>query len=51
MVDVAHETIEDEQAEMHIWPRTDFCSFDLEHAVPIHPIFERCPLNVNVARW
>ena len=36
---------------MHIWPPTDFCGFGLEHAVPIHPIFEPCPLNGNVARW
>ena len=35
MVDVVHETIDDEQAEMHIWPPADFCGFDLEHAVPI----------------
>ena len=36
---------------MHIWPPADFCGFDLEHAVPIHPIFEPCPLNANAARW
>ena len=35
---------------MHIWPPTDFCCFGLEHAVPIHPIFEACPLNANVVR-
>ena len=28
-----------------------FRGFGLEHAVPIHPIFEPCPLNANVARW
>ena len=51
MVDV-NEPIDDEQAEMHIWPPADFCGFGLEHAVPIglHPIFEPCPLNANVAR-
>ena len=36
---------------MHIWPSDNFCGFGLEHAVPIHPIFEPCPLNANVARW
>ena len=52
MVDVVHEPIDDEQAEMHIWPPADFCGFGLEHAVPIHLIFEPCPLNANVAqRW
>ena len=51
MVDVAHEPIDDEQAEVRLWPPTDFCGFGLEHAVPIHPIFEPCPLNANVARW
>ena len=49
MVDVVHEPIDDEQVEMHIWPPTDFCGFGFEHAVPIHPIFEPCPLNANVA--
>ena len=49
MVNFVHEPI-DEQAEMHIWPPTDFCGFDLEHAVPIYPIFEPCSLNVNIAR-
>ena len=51
MVDVVHESFDDEQAEKHIWPPADFCGFGLEHAVPIHPIFETCPLNANVARW
>ena len=51
MVDVVHEPIDDEQAEMHLWPLDDFCCFGLEHAVPIHPIFEPCPLKENVARW
>ena len=51
MVDVVHKTINDDLAEMHIWPPTDFCDFGLEHVVPIHPIFESCPLNENVARW
>ena len=36
---------------MHIWPPADYCGFGLEHAVPIHPIFEPCLLNANVARW
>ena len=53
MVDVVHKPIDDEQAEKHIWPPADFCSFGLEHAVPIHPIFFNLahPLNANVARW
>ena len=51
MVDVVHEPIDDEQAEMHIWPFTDFCGFGLEYAIPIHPIFKTCPLKANVARW
>ena len=51
MVDVVHEPIDDDQAEMHIWPPADVCGFGLEPAVPIHPIFEPCPLNANVARW
>ena len=51
MVDVVHELIDDEQAEMDIWPSADFCDYDLEHAVPIHSIFEPCPLSANVARW
>ena len=33
MVDVVHELIDDEQAEMRIWPPADFCGFGLEHAV------------------
>ena len=51
MVDVVQDPIDDEQAEMHIWPSADFCGFGLEHAVPIHPIFKPCPLNANVAPW
>ena len=52
MVDVVHELVDDEQAEMHIWTPANFCDVGLEHAVPIHPIFEPCPLNANVAgRW
>ena len=51
MVDVVHEPIDGEQAEMHVWPPSDFCGCGLEHAVPIHPIFEPCPFNENVARW
>ena len=39
MVDVVHEPVNDEKAEMHIWPPADFCGFDLEHALPIYPIF------------
>ena len=31
MVDDVHEPIDDEQAEMHIWPPADFCGFGLEH--------------------
>ena len=34
MVDF-HEPIDDEQAQMHIWPPADFCGFGLKHAVPI----------------
>ena len=30
MVDVVHEPVDDEQAEMHIWPPADFCGFGLE---------------------
>ena len=50
MVDV-HKQFDDEQAEMHTWPPAHCCCFGLEHVVPIHPIFEPCPLNTNVARW
>ena len=35
MVDVVHETIDDDQAEMHIWPPAAFSGFDLEHAITI----------------
>ena len=49
MFDDVHKPIDDEQAEMHVWPPADFCGFGLEHAVPIYPIFEPCPLNANVA--
>ena len=35
MVDVVHVPMDDEQAEMYIWPPPDFCSFSLKHAVPI----------------
>ena len=51
MVDSVHEPNDDEQGEVHIWPPADFCGFGLEHTVPIHPIFEPCPLNANVTRW
>ena len=51
MVDVVHEPIEDEQAEMHIWSPADFCGFGLETAVTINPIFQPCPSNANDARW
>ena len=51
MVDVVHGPVDDEQAKMHMWPTADFYGFGLEHAVPIHPIFEPCPLNANVERW
>ena len=51
MVDVIHEPIDDEQAEMHIWPPLIFCDFGLEYAVTIQSILDPCPLNVNVARW
>ena len=51
MVDEVHEPINDKQAEMLIGPHADFCGFRLEHAVPIHPICESCPLNANAARW
>ena len=51
MVDVVLEPIIDEQSEMHIWPPADFCRFGLKHALFIHPIFEPCPLNANVAFW
>ena len=39
MVDVVHEEIHDDQAEMHIWPPADFCGFGVEFAVRIHSIF------------
>ena len=51
MVDVVHEPIGDEQADMYIWPPVDFYGIGLQHAVPIHPIFEPCPLNENITRW
>ena len=38
MINVVHEPIVDEQAEMHIWLPADFCGLGLEHAVPIHLI-------------
>ena len=50
MDDVVHEPIDNEQSEMHIWPLSDVCEIGSEHAVPIHPIFEPCPLKANVAR-
>ena len=50
MVDVVHESIDGEQAETRIWPSADFCDFDLKHTVPIHPIFEPCPMNTNNTR-
>ena len=28
-----------------------FVVFGIEHVVLIHPIFEPCPLNANIARW
>ena len=51
MVDVVHEPIHEEQAEINVWSPADFCGFGLEHAVFIHPIFEACSLNANVERW
>ena len=45
MVDVVDEPIDDEQAEMHIWPPADFCGFGLEHAIPIHLIFLTFPIE------
>ena len=51
MVVIVHELIDDEQVKMHMWPPADFCGFPLDHAVPIHPIFETSSLNENVARW
>ena len=39
MVDVVHESIDDEQAEMCTWPPPDLCGLGLEHAVPITPDF------------
>ena len=45
MVDVVHEPIDDEQAEMHMWPPADSCGFGLEYAVPIHPIFWTLPIE------
>ena len=51
MIDVVHEPIDDEQAEMHLRLPADISVFGLEHEVPIHPIFEHCPLNANVVRW
>ena len=50
MIDVVHEPVDDEQAEMHICPPDDFCGFGLEHGVSIHPIFKPCTLNANIAR-
>ena len=35
---------------MNIWPPADFCGFGLEHVVPIHSIFEPCPMNENIVR-
>ena len=51
MVDVVHDKIDNEQAEMHIWPPADFCGFGLQHAVHKQLIFEPCHLNANVAWW
>ena len=51
MVGVVHVPIDDEHADMNKGPPADFCGFGLEHAVPIHPIFELCHLNAKVARW
>ena len=51
MVNVVFEPIDDEQAEMHIWPLVDFCGFGLEHAYPYgaYSTLESCPLNENLA--
>ena len=35
MVDVVYEPIDNEQAEVQIWPLAEFCGFGLEHAVSI----------------
>ena len=51
MFNVVHEPIDDEQADLHIWPPADFCGFGLDHAVHINLNFELCPLNANVVRW
>ena len=51
MVDVVHEPMDDEQAEMHKWPTADFCGFGLVHEVSIQQIFEPCLLNANIVRW
>ena len=39
MIDFVHDPIDDEQAEMHLWPPAEFFGFGLEHAVHIHLIF------------
>ena len=46
MVDVVHEPIHEEKAEMHTWPPADFYGFGLEHAVPTHtPEFLTLPIE------
>ena len=50
MVYIVHESI-DASKQRCTYGHPLFYSFGLEHAVPVHPIFEPCPLNENVARW
>ena len=36
MANVVKEPIDDEQAEMHIWPPSNFCGFGLQRAYLVH---------------
>ena len=48
MADVVHEPIDDEQAEIHVWPPAEFCGFGLqgECTVTESPnIFKLCEIK------
>ena len=47
MIDVVHEPIDDEHAEMHILPPANICGFGLEACGTHTPDFEPCLLNAN----
>ena len=42
MVNVVHEPVDDEQAEMHIWPPADFRGFDFETDIRCDRLGDTC---------